>query len=173
VKSFDPILIILPLCALFASGCASFPPSMQDTGPAAPRFTAPPRIDHATEWAGHYQGAGSTYTTSAGDWQQDQSLELVIRSDHPNALSITGNPLSSGGWSFALEIEAIPSSVLTGESISADGALRYEYSFARTDAHITGVIKRYQGEAQEDIFPSPDEWVFEVDRQPPTIPSQP
>lgn len=173
MKSFYPIFAILPLCALFASGCASSAPSVRDTGPAAPRFTAPPRIDHAIGWIGRYQGTGSTYTASGEEWQQNQSLELTVHSDRSNVLDITGNPLSPGGWSFVLEIEAIPSSVLAGESASTDGALRYEYSFARTDAHITGVIKRYQGEVQEGVFPSPDEWVFEVDRQSAATPSQP
>jgi hypothetical protein len=173
VKPLDRIIVVLSLCALSASGCASSAPSVRDTGPPAPRFTAPPRIDHAAGWTGHYEGTGSAYTASAGDWQQNRPLELIIRSDRPNSLGIAGNPLSPDGWSFALEIEAIPSSVLTGESISADGALRYEYSFARADAHITGVIKRYQGEAPEGAFPSPDEWVFEVDRRPAATPSQP
>jgi hypothetical protein len=171
VKPLDRILLILSLCALFASGCASSAPSVRDTGPPAPRFTAPPRIDHAAGWTGHYEGTGSVYTVTAGDWQQNQPLELTIRSDRPNSLDIAGNPLSPDGWSFALEIEAIPSSVLTGESNSADGAARYEYSFARADAHITGVIKRYQGEIPEGAFPNPDEWVFEVDRQPSATPA--
>ena len=140
---------------LFVVGCIS------SGGPPPPRFSASASVDHAAAWVGRYSGMGSAYTHATGDWQQDQELELTITSLRPNTLSIAATARSPGGWSFALEIEAAPTAVLAGEQLGADSA-RYEYSFARGEARISGVVKRRSAEAAQ----SPDEWVFEVVRQP-------
>ena len=130
-------------------------------GPPPPRFSAPASIDYAVAWVGRYSGMGSAYTLAAGDWQQDQKLELTIASPRPNALTIAAIPRSSGGWPFTLEIQAAPTAVLTGEHLGPEDT-RYEYSFARGETRISGVVKRHSADPPQ----FPDEWVFEVVRQP-------
>ena len=169
--------IIAPLSFSLIAGCASSEPHPAEgkrdaPAPHAGRFVvpAPTQLNYAEEWIGRYEGTGDAYTRQAGRWQQQERLVLILMSTRLNALRIKGSPSSSGGWDFVFDIELDGAGVLNGEKLISDGTAKYEYSFARSDDEITGVIKRHQRESHSDPFPPPDEWIFKVRRAPAVAP---
>lgn len=169
--------ILTALSFSFIAGCASSGPHPEERkrdapAPHAGRFVvpAPTQLNYAEEWIGRYAGSGDVYTRQTGSWQQEERLVLTLMSTRLNVLRIEGSPSSPGGWDFVFDIELDGAGVLNGEKLTSDGTAKYEYSFARSDDEITGVVKRHQRESSRDSFHPPDEWVFKVRRTSPVAP---